>query len=77
MPACRHWPVTLEELNFENYLFPEGKQASIGLSEANKGIIYYKINKFQEPQAGIPILPPHNLPCSLPPPPTTKVVTFQ
>lgn len=25
-PAHRRWPVTLEELNFENYLFPEGKQ---------------------------------------------------
>ena len=26
MPARRRWPMTLEELNFENYLFPEGKQ---------------------------------------------------
>lgn len=26
MPAHRHLQMTLEELNFENYLFPEGKQ---------------------------------------------------
>lgn len=25
-PAHRHGPMTLEELHFENYVFPEGKQ---------------------------------------------------
>lgn len=57
MPAHGHWPKTLEELNFENYLFPEGKQQASIEIEANKGVIYNKVIRLGEPQVRILFYP--------------------